>query len=70
MSLHKDILDKQDDDMKYNVPRIVTLRGASKHKVDTECELCEENVRIHLQACAHDTNKNGVDDDENDSTKD
>ena len=70
MSLPKDILDKKDDDIKYNLPRIVTLREASKHKVDTECELSEENVRIPLQPCAHDTNKNGVDDDENDSTKD
>ena len=48
ISLHKYILDKKDDDIKYNVPRIVLL---------------EE------QACAQDTNKNTVDDDENDSTK-
>ena len=56
--------------MKFYVPRIVTLRGASKHYEDTECQHSEENVRLHLQACAHDTNKNAVDDDENDSTKD
>jgi hypothetical protein len=66
VSLHKHILDKKDDGRKS----LVTPRRAREHKVESEFKHSEENVRIPLQPCAPDTNKDAVDDDEDDSTKD